>query len=349
MAKMFDPIMLKGKKVKNRVVFPPGVCFDPGVVGGFISEATVEHYKRVAKAGCGIMIVEAACVVKDALITPMQLGIWDDSFVEGLSKLPPIAHAEGALALLQIEHSGVKTPASVTDDLVAPSVHTFGDNTARALEVAEIETICRQFIDAGVRAKKAGFDGVELHCCHGYLLNQFLSPEVNQRDDEYGKNRAKLALDILTGLRGEVGDDFIIAVRMPGNDPDLATCISYAKSFEAAGADLLHVSAGFVVKAPDDLVYEKNNMYNWIVATGIEIKKHVSVPVVVVNGIRTPEQAHHILETGGVDFIAIMKAYMCDFDWIEKARTGQEVIRCLPCKKCLRFTGMYNCVLTQEE
>ena len=347
MPKMFDPIVLKGREVKNRVVFPPGVTFDPEVVDGAINAGTIEHYRRVAKAGCGIVIVEATCVARDGLLAPTQLGVWDDSFLDGLSKLPPIIRAEGALALLQIEHSGVRTPKSVTENIVAPSEYTAGDVTARALELDEIKTIERQFVEAGVRAKKAGFDGVELHACHGYLINQFLSPTVNQRNDEYGKDRAKFALDILTGLRREVGDGFIISVRTPGNDPDLATCISYAKRFEAAGADMLHVSAGFVNKPPADMSYEQNDNYNWIAGMGIEIKKHVGVPVVAVNGIRTPEQAHYILETGGVDFVALLRAYMCDLDWIEKARTGRAVIQCAGCRKCLRFTGMYNCELNK--
>ena len=347
MATMFESLTLKGKEVKNRVVFPPCVCFDPGVANGSINNTTIEHYKQVAKAGFGLIIVEATCVVKDALITPTQLGIWDDSFIDGLSNLPPIAHNEGAVTLIQIQHSGVRTHPTVTNDMVAPSDYTQGNSTAHALSLEEIETITQQFVDAGIRAKKAGFDGVELHGAHGYLISQFLSPNINKRDDAYGKDPTKFGVDIIHRLRKEVGDDFIIAVRMPGNDPDLTTCVSYAKSFEAAGADLLHISTGFVAQQPADLAYENNDDFNWIVATGIEIKKHVNIPIIVVNGIRTPQQANAILEHGNVDFVALLKAYLCDNDWLQKARTGQDINKCVSCSKCIRFTGLQNCVLNK--
>lgn len=348
MAKMFEPLAIGSKVAKNRVVFPPGVRFDTNVVDGVMNDATIEHYKKVAQAGCGVIIVEATCIDKEGRITPTQLGIWDDSFIDGLAKIPPIAHAEGAIALIQIQHSGVKTSKEVTADIVAPSDYTFQESTARALSLEEIEKISQQFIDACLRAKKAGFDGVELHGCHGYLMNQFLSPTVNSRDDIYGEDKAKFVTDIITRLRKEVGDDFIIGVRMPGNDPDVATCATYAQRFEQAGADFVHVSAGFIPKPPADLNYEQNDNYNWIVATGLEIKKHVGIPVIVVNSIKTPEHASYILETGNADFIAILRAYLCDFNWIDKAKAGPPVVQCLSCKPCLKYTGIDKCVLKND-
>ena len=118
MDKMFELITLRGKQVKNRIVFPPGVCFDPDVCQGMVSDATVKHYERIAKSGCGLIVVEATCVAKNGLITPMQLGVWDDSFINGLARIARAAHEEDVLALLQIEHSGVKTHKSVTYDIV---------------------------------------------------------------------------------------------------------------------------------------------------------------------------------------------------------------------------------------
>jgi len=347
MSKMFQPLALKGHIVKNRFVLPPGVRFDTSITSGVVNDATVLHYKQAAQAGFGTIIVEANAVSEGGRITPTQLGIWDDSFIEGLARLPAAIHSEGALALVQLVYSGVKTQVA-GQDIVAPSVYTYEENTSRALSTEEISAITQQFIAAGLRAKQAGFDGVELHGCHAYLINQFLSPTINKREDAYGQDRAKFALDILTGLRQAVGNDFIISVRMPGNDPDITTCISHAKRFQTAGADILHVSAGFTQGIPTDLGYKPNEHYNWIVATAIEIKKHVDIPVIAVNGIRTPDQAAHILDTQSIDMVAIFKAYLCDPAWIEKARTGQPISpKCVSCQpRCLRFTGINNCIFT---
>ena len=363
MAKLFEAFTIKGKEVKNRIVLPPMVIFDKDIKGGMITDGVVEHYKSMAKAGCAIMIVEATAIEKNGLIQPLQLGIWDDTFIEGLSILPVIAHNKGALALIQLVHAGGKAAQADTDDIIAPSSCHFGENEARSVTLEDIERLKRFFVDAGIRAKKAGFDGVELHACHGYLMNQFLSPRFNKRDDIYGREKEKFVVDIIKQLRKEAGDAFIIAIRMPGNDPDLATSISYAKRFEEAGVDLFHMSVGFIPDLsdeekssniaqsdisfkPGDLIYEKNDYYNWIVGAGIEIRRHISKPVIVVNGIRSPAQAHYILEQGGVDFVALGRGYLCDLDWIEKAMKDQPVRECASCRgKCLRTTGIYNCVL----
>ena len=135
---------------------------------------------------------------------------------------------------------------------------------------------------------------------------------------------------------------------MPGNDPDLATCISYAKEFEEAGADLFHISHGTTSDTPPELKYEANDNYNWIVAMGIEMNNHVAGPVITVNGVRNINQANSILEQG-VDFVALARGYLCDLEWLDKSMAGNSVNECLGCPKCLRFTGVKNCVLYQEK
>ena len=349
MDKIFEIFTLKNKTVKNRIVFPPMVMFDKDIKNGKLTSGVIDHYKNIAKAGCSIIVAEATAVADNGCLTPLQLGIWDDSFIEGLSALSAAAHDEGAIALIQLLHAGGLTSKATTDNIVAPSSQQFGENNARALSLDEIEDIKKMFVGAGVRAKKAGFDGVELHACHGYLLNQFLSHKTNKRDDVYGKDKAKIVIDVIKDLREQVGDDFIISIRMPGNDPNLETSISYAKQFEEAGIDLFHISVGVAADKPNDLTYEENDKYNWIVATGIELKKHISKPVIVVNSIRTPEQANYILENSNVEFVALGKGYLCDLNWIKKVKTNEPVKKCIGCSKCLRGTGISNCVLGSEK
>jgi len=334
---IFESIKLKSKEVKNRLVYPPVVIFDKDVKDGVISPEVVSHYKRIAKAGCGIMIVEATAIEATGRLHETQLGIWNDSFIEGLSALPKIAHEENAIALIQIVHAGVQAPPTVSNENISASDCKLRDKEARAMTIEEIERVKQQFIEAAIRAKKAGFDGVELHACHGYLLNQFLSPQINTRDDIYGKEKSKIVVDIIKQLRQEAGDDFIIAIRIPGNDPDLATSITYAQEFETAGVDLFHISAGIKNGKPDDMPFEENDMYNWIVATGLEIKKHVKKPVIAVNGIRTPQQAEYILQN--IDFVALARGYLCDLNWLEKAKNSQPVNQCIGCKGCTRGRG----------
>ena len=345
MMKMFEPYQLKGREVKNRVVFPPTVMFDESVSGGEVNERVIAHYKDIARAGCGIMIVEATTIAQDGPLSHMQLGIWDDKFIPGLSELAKAAHDEGAVALIQIMHAGGRASRLTRENPAAPSARQYGDNWAREMTVEEIEEMADWFESAAVRAQKSGFDGVELHSCHGFLLSQFLSPITNTREDEYGRDRTKLAADVIRRIRTACGDDFIIAARTHGNDPDIAASIAAAKAFEAAGADLLHISHGINSEMPPDLDYDSAKGRTMICAAGIEISKHMNVPVIVVNGIRTPEQAHSILEDEDVEFIALCKGYLCDLEWIEKARRGAAVRACVNCKRCLRFSGVHKCVL----
>jgi len=345
MQKMFESYTIRGKQIKNRVVYPPIVMFDESVKSGVMSDVVVEHYKKVAKAGCGIMIVEATAIAKDGPLSPMQLGIWDDLFIENMAKLASIAHDEGAIAIIQLMHAGGRASSLLNNDIAAPSARQYGNNDARAMTTAEIETLQQQFVNAALRAKKAGFDGIELHSCHGFLLNQFLSPRANSRQDIYGREKTKLTTDIIKQIRKELGENFIIAIRTPGNDPDFASSIQNAKTFIASGADMLHISHGISSEIPADLDYDSAGNYTLVAKAGIEISKQVDAPVIVVNGIRTPEQAHVILEQEMVDFVAVGRGYLCDWGWVEKARAGQPVNKCVSCPKCLRHSGVRNCVL----
>src|SRR5690606_30298617 len=158
----------------------------------------------------------------------------------------------------------------------------------------DINAIYDDFIEAARRAKKAGFDRVELHRVNGYPLNQFVSPIVNQRDDEYGgmlENRMRLSIDIIKSIQRELCREINVGYRMGGNDPTLEDSIKIAKMLEEAGVDILHISAGISAKNWTPPEMPKSFPFNWIVFSGTQIKKHVSVPVIVVNGIRTPEQA----------------------------------------------------------
>jgi 2,4-dienoyl-CoA reductase-like NADH-dependent reductase (Old Yellow Enzyme family) len=215
---------------------------------------------------------------------------------------------------------------------------------ARALSHDELVQLREDFINAAERVKKAGFDGIELHGAHGYLLNQFSSPQVNKREDGYGgdiSGRLRLAGEIITGIRQRLGSDFIICCRMGGNEPSLEDGVRIAMELERLGVDMLHVSAsGFSENKP---AVPEGFPYNWIVYCGVEIKRHVSVPVIAVNEIKTPERAAFLIENNLADFAAIGKDLLADPEWANKARESRSISSCLSCRPCKWFTIPEKC------
>ncbi|MGE5633487.1 MAG: tRNA-dihydrouridine synthase [Caulobacteraceae bacterium] len=344
MNKLFSGITIKGRNIKNRIVLPPMVCFGWAEDNGLVTKGHIRHYETIAKSGTGLVIQEATCVNKDGRLADTQLGIWSDEQLDGLRRIVDACHKHGAVVLVQIHHAGYKTPKSVIDQSAAPSEMLTDKVNARALTVEEIKGIQKDFVEAAKRAEKAGFDGIELHGAHEYLIDQFMSPIANRRTDEYGgslPNRARFALEIIEGIKKEVRSDFIIGYRMGGNEPTLDDGIQIAKILEKAGVDLLHVSAG--IAGPELPQPPEGFPNNWIVYMGTEIKKHVNIPVIVVNGIRTPENAAYLVENRTADFTAIGKGQMADHNWTKHAREGEPIVECLKCPKCSWFKDGKKC------
>ena len=350
MKNLLSPIKIGTKEAKNRLMLPPIVCFGYCAGNdGFVTDAHVTHYEKMAKGGTGIIVVEATCVCKQGRLSADQLGIWDDSFIEGFKQITNAIHKYESLAILQIHHAGLKTAKHSLEPSnmpVAPSNYE-DDAEIRAREMtdSEIEDISLKFVNAAIRAEKAGFDGVEVHSCHGYLINQFLSEVVNKRTDKYGIDKKLLGTEILQNIKSKLPPGFITGVRIPGNEPDIKTSAAFAKAFEEAGADYLSVSYGFLRHIPADLNHDEKSPYSIPVAMGAEIKKHVSVPVAVVFGINSPEEANGIIESGMADIAAAARGLLVDSDWIVKMNSGEDIKKCLKCAKCLTYSGIENCVI----
>lgn len=320
------------------------VCLSWGDSDGTVSELHIQHYEEIAKSGTGLIIIEATCVDKDGRLSPDQLGIWDDSHIEGLSKLAAICKKHGSVVFIQIHHAGLKAPKEVIDLRVSSSEYKDNSTVARELSIAEINEIQDKFAAAAVRAEKAGFDGIELHGAHGYLISQFLSPIINKRNDIYGgcmENRLRFALETVKKVKNTVAKDFIICYRMGCNEPDLSDGYKIAKELEGAGVDLLHISSG-IASSNLPQVPEGFN-YNWIVYGGTEVKKLVNVPVIVVNEINTPERADYLINNNLADFTAIGKAQLADPHWTKHALEGAPIIKCLECKVCMWDTDGRKC------
>jgi NADPH2 dehydrogenase len=347
MNSLFSIYKLKTHTIKNRIVLPPIVNFGWADENGFVNEKHVNHYEERAKGGVGIIIVEATCVKKDGRIFNYQPGIWSDEHIDGLKRITDACHKHDTPILLQIHHSGLITRKTVSEKAGGPSVDPTNDRTY-ALSIEEIKEIENAFIVAAKRAKQAGFDGIELHGAHGYLLNQFANSALNSRNDIYGgslERRLLLATNIIKGIRQTCGADFIIGYRMGANAPTLLDGIEIAKHLEKNGVDILHVShggeKGIIPEIPSDFPN------NWIVYCGTEVKKHVKIPIIAVNEIRTPQRASWLIENNKTDFVAIGRDLLTDSQWVHKAKTNEVIKNCINCQpRCKRFGRPESCPVT---
>ena len=334
--KLFSKIKINKKEANNRLMMPSMVVFGLDTRDGEIGEFRLNHYEARAKDGIGTIIVEAAAVSRDYAITPCQIGIWDDSFIGGLSELAERIKKYGSIAIIQLQHAGGKPHKDINPNPFGPSEMEYVGHNMREASADELRNACDEFVAAAVRAKKAGFDGIEIHNAHGYLLTQMASPLLNKRTDEYGgtpEKRMKLSIDILKGIRAECGEDFIIGARFGSNEPSYAEGVVNAKIYEQNGIDYLSASSGYAL--PDEKFEVPEDFpNNDIVYGGKIIHDNVkSVPVILVNQIKSFEQGEWLLQQDYADMIAIGRPLLAVGDMIARFNRGEPENICLYCNK----------------
>ena len=285
---------------------------------GAVTNKLINFYVRRSSA-LGLPIVEHAYVSQTGKIGPKQLGIYDDSLISGFEKLAKGLHEVGAPAVAQISHAGGVTNKRVIGaEPAGPSARP----KTRMLEVNEIEAIAEDFALAAERAVKAGFDGVELHGAHGYLLNQFFSPLMNKRDDEYGgslEKRMSFPLLVVEKVRQRLKGKLLL-YRLGSDDlapsgTHIEDSVVFAKKLEASGVDIIDVSGGMCGSEPKQLKHVKG----YFIPQANEIKKAVNVPVIGVGGITDAIFADKLVSEGKVDLVAVGRAFWRDNRWAEKA------------------------------
>lgn len=341
-----SPIQIGNLALKNRGVMPAMVT-NYSNADGSVTDRLIAYHEALAKGGVGLVIVGAAYIDWAGKGFPNQIGIDKDELVPGLKRLTEHIHRHGAKIAVQLHHAGREADPRVTRmDLVAPSTIPCPVVQAvpKKLTIDGIKEVMKQYQAAAIRAKEAGFDAVELHGTHGYILNQFLSPVSNHRTDEYGgsaERRMKFPLEVVDAVRESVGKNFPIIYRiaseefLPGG-LTLADALAFAKILVEHGVDALNVSGG--TYASDRSSSGSDDILGVYVESAAAIKKaiHSVIPVIVANRIKTPEFAEEVLASGKADLIATARAVLCDPDYYNKMREGRrEDIRiCLSCNHC---------------
>jgi len=342
----FTQLFRKGKigelEVRNRIVMLPMSTNFPNENGGVTTEL-IDYYAERAKGGAGVIIVEGAAVdFPVGRNGATKLRCDQVNFVPGLSRLADAIHLYGAKALIQMQHAGSSTNREKTfgRQPVAPSQikNSAGQIIAKKLSIDEIEMIVSEFVKTARFAQEAGFDGVEVHAAHSYLIAQFLTPIFNRRTDKYGgtfTKRARFLLEIMKGIRQEVGSKFIISVRMNGDEfTEGGLTVEDAKKIavllEEATADVLNISTG--------LTQHSENLspcypQGWRVYLAREIKRAVKIPVIASGNIRDPQFAEQVLSGGEADFIGLARGLLADPYWPAKAARGDigKIRKCISC------------------
>ena len=338
MARADMPVRIGKRECKNRITMAPTVKFNAGE-DGLVTDFFVKHYALRAKHGCGLICVEATAVSPEGRLFPSQLGLWDDRQTEGHRSIAQACHAYGALVMPQIHYGGLGTHPEC-GPLTSPTAVLWksmgNERMAEELTVSEIQRIQRCFVKAAERAKAAGYDGVQLHGCHAYLINDFASA-VNRRGDEYGgsaENRARFGCEIIRGIREACGGDFIISVRVSGCDPTVEESLRVAECYVEVGCDYLQVSNG--IQDISGLPHDEALPYNRVAALGVAFHDHFRgrVPVSAVNGILTPEKARYLLENDLTDTVDLARGLLADPALTEAILKGTPYVRCYGCKHC---------------
>ncbi len=360
-AALSNPFQIGNLKLNNRIVMPPMATNFAGPDGS-VNERHIAYYVRRAQGGAGYITFEHTGVLQQGKAFPSMALIDSDRQIPSFRKLTEAIHREGGKIVIQINHAGRQTSSAITGSpLVAPSAIPcpVRKEGPVALSPEQIPKIVEAFALAAGRVKEAGADGVEIHMAHGYLLNQFLSPYSNKREDEYGGNaprRMRAPIEVLQAVRHKVGLDFPIICRLSADEYveeglKLEASKEIAGALEKNGANALHISACVAASVyfNQPPYYVEEGVFAHL-AQGI--KSVVNIPVITVGRIRTPELANRILEDKKADLVSMGRALIADPDLPAKAFDGrrEDIIPCISCNRCIVSIrkGALQCAVNPE-
>lgn len=348
--KLFESMKIGSVTLMNRFVMPAMDSSTTTPEHKF-SQESIDYLSARAKGGFALVIAEFLAVDPSGFATPNQVGIYNDSFIPNLKALTDAIHEKNGKCCAQIHHAGIQTKTScinMTPLAVTGTPSTKYKEPVREMTTAEVYGLIQKFIDAGYRAKKAGFDFVEVHGAHGYLIAQFLSKATNKRCDEFGGsyvNRARFATEVIKGIKIKCGIDFPVLFRLSAEEFMTGGCsiddaVVYSQLAEEAGVDAIHVSTGSAAGGNIVTTYYTDPGFN--VDNAAKIKKAVHVPVICVGRINDPALANEIITSGKADFVSLGRQSICDSEFPNKIYEGreEEIFHCTGCmQRCYYSPG----------
>ncbi len=356
---LFSPVKLNSLEIKNRFVRSATNEYmaDPE---GHVTERLVHIYRGLAEGGAGLIITGFMYVHPSGKSSPGQTGIYSDELIPGLKEITDTVHEAGdgggeARVVAQIVHGGRQVRAKYAHgDIIAPSAITDKKTgiTPREMIEEEIESAIGWFTDAIIRAKESGFDGVQLHCAHGYLLSQFHSPYTNRRADRWGgslENRTRITVELVRKARDRVGEDFPILIKMNASDfidggIDLPESIEVARILSRNGIDAIEISGGMAESEGNpsvrkDISREEEEAYFRKYAE--QIKPAVDIPVILVGGMRSFKVMEEIVQEGIADLLSMSRPFIREPDLVQKFMDGKkDRADCISCSKCFNLRGI---------
>jgi 2,4-dienoyl-CoA reductase-like NADH-dependent reductase (Old Yellow Enzyme family) len=291
---------------------------------------------KLAEGDIGLIITGHSYVSREGQAGPWQMGIHDDATLPGLTQMAEAVHQHGGKIAVQLAHAGARADASLSGlDAMGPSVlHENGTAICREMKQDDIARVVRAFGDAAARAKRSGFDAVEIHAAHGYLLSQFLSPVINHRSDEYGgalANRGRIVLEVLRSIRDAVGPNYPVLIKVNSEDFvaggfSVEDMLQLSALMEEAGIDAIEMSGGTDSKVSKyhpvriGVISKENEAYYREAAR--RFKQRTKVPLILVGGIRSPEVAERVVAEGTADYIALCRPLICEPDLATRWKNG---------------------------
>lgn len=327
MSTLNSPIKIGNLELKNRLVMPP-MATAKATEQGKVTESICDYYNEKSLGGyLGLIITEHSYVSLEGKAGRGQISMAEEEDIEGLKKLTEVIHKNKTKVFAQLSHAGGAAKSEITGKTVYGASAFPMPKTGfvpEEMTLVEIQKVIDAFVKAALRAKKAGFDGVEIHSAHGYLLNQFYSPLTNKRNDDYHaqslKGRLKLHIEIIEAVRKVVGDDYPIALRLGACDyqdggSTIQDGVEAAKLLAKVGIDLLDISGGFCGYIPPN--HTEQGYFSEVTKA---IKSVVEIPVLLTGGIVDAKAANRLLENKDADLIGVGRAILKDSLWAKKAR-----------------------------
>ncbi len=385
-SRLFSPAVIGGLRLRNR--FIRSAAFEGMCPDGDPTDELVDYHRELAAGGVAMTTVAYGAVTESARSYLHQLCLWKESAIPGLRRLTDAVHSEGAAASIQLAHGGyAASPAAAGGKAIGPSsvLNRYTLAFPRAMTEADIGAVGEGFGRAARSAVESGFDAVEIHAAHGYLLSQFLSPYTNRRGDRWGgslENRLRFPVEVIRRVRREVGPEFPVLVKMNLRDGfrgglELDEAVRIARRYEAEGVDALVVSGGFMTRTPiyvmrgdvprrelrRDLSGAARKLAAlllgrllvrsvpfteaYFLEDALRVRRETRLPLILVGGIRKLERMVEVVEQG-FDFLAMARPLLLEPDLVRKLETGEAVeAQCVPCNTCLASvaTGPVRCEL----